>query len=118
MTASSITPFLRTLRPFSLLRSAGVPTPEGRAVTSPEDAWESAQEIGLPVVVKSIDGNHGRGVFINLHTKQEIEAAYAVAIDEGSEVLVERHIHGDEYRLLVVGNKVVAAAKGETVWVW
>lgn len=101
----------------SLLASAGVPTPEGRTVTSPDDAWEAAQEIGLPVVVKPIDGNHGRGVFINLYTQQEIEAAYAVAIDEGSEVLVERHIVGDEHRVLVVGNKVVAAAKGETIWV-
>ena len=101
----------------SLLRSAGVPTPEGRTVTSSDDAWEAAQDIGLPVVVKPIDGNHGRGVFINLYTQKEIEAAYAVAIDEGSEVLVERHIIGDEHRLLVVGNKVVAAAKGETVWV-
>ncbi len=101
----------------SLLASAGVPIPEGRVVTSPDDAWEAAQDIGLPVVVKPIDGNHGRGVFINLYTQQEIEAAYAVAINEGSEVLVERHIIGDEHRLLVVGNKVVAAAKGETVWV-
>ena len=101
----------------SLLASAGVPTPEGRTVTSADDAWEAAQDIGLPVVVKPIDGNHGRGVFINLYTQQEIEAAYAVAIEEGSEVLVERHIIGDEHRLLVVGNKVVAAAKGETVWI-
>ncbi|QWE29249.1 cyanophycin synthetase [Polynucleobacter sp. AM-7D1] len=101
----------------SLLASAGVPIPEGRVVTSPDDAWEAAQDIGLPVVVKPIDGNHGRGVFINLYTQQEIEAAYAVAINEGSEVLVERHIIGDEHRLLVVGNKVVAAAKGETVWI-
>ncbi|MBU3583271.1 cyanophycin synthetase [Polynucleobacter sp. 15G-AUS-farblos] len=101
----------------SLLASAGVPIPEGRTVTSPEDAWDAAQEIGLPVVVKPIDGNHGRGVFINLYTQQEIEAAYAVAIDEGSEVLVERHIVGDEHRILVVGNKVVAAAKGESVWI-
>ena len=101
----------------SLLASAGVPTPEGRTVTSPDDAWEAAQDIGFPVVVKPIDGNHGRGVFINLYSQQEIEAAYAVAINEGSEVLVERHIIGDEHRLLVVGNKVVAAAKGETVWI-
>lgn len=101
----------------SLLASAGVPIPEGRTVTSPQDAWEAAQEIGLPVVVKPIDGNHGRGVFINLYTQHEIESAYAVAIDEGTEVLVERHIVGDEHRLLVVGNKLVAAAKGETVWV-
>jgi cyanophycin synthetase len=101
----------------SLLASAGVPVPEGRTVTSAEDAWDAAQDIGLPVVVKPIDGNHGRGVFINLYTQHEIEAAYAVAIEEGSEVLVERHIVGDEHRLLVVGNKVVAAAKGESVWV-
>nr|WP_197713998.1 ATP-grasp domain-containing protein [Polynucleobacter necessarius] len=101
----------------SLLRTAGVPTPEGRTVTSPDDAWEAAQDIGLPVVVKPIDGNHGRGVLINVYTQQEIEAAYAVAIDEGGDVFVERHIVGDEHRLLVVGNKVVAAAKGETVWV-
>ena len=100
-----------------LLASAGVPTPEGRTVTSPDDAWEAAQDIGLPVVVKPIDGNHGRGVFINLYTQAEIEAAYAVAIEEGSEVLVERHIVGDEHRVLVVVNKVVAAAKGESVWV-
>ena len=100
-----------------LLASAGVPTPEGRTVTSPDDAWEAAQDIGLPVVVKPIDGNHGRGVFINLYTQAEIEAAYAVAIEEGSEELVERHIVGDEHRVLVVGNKVVAAAKGESVWV-
>ena len=101
----------------SLLASAGVPIPEGRTVTSPEDAWDAAQDIGFPVVVKPIDGNHGRGVFINLYTQQEIEAAYAIAIEEGSEVLVERHIVGDEHRVLVVGNKVVAAAKGESVWV-
>ncbi|MFZ4379957.1 MAG: cyanophycin synthetase [Polynucleobacter sp.] len=101
----------------SLLASAGVPIPEGRTVTSPEDAWDAAQDIGFPVVVKPIDGNHGRGVFINLYTQQEIEAAYAIAIKEGSEVLVERHIVGDEHRVLVVGNKVVAAAKGESVWV-
>ena len=100
-----------------LLASAGVPIPEGRTVTSPDDAWEAAQDIGFPVVVKPIDGNHGRGVFINLYTQPEIEAAYAVAIEEGSEVLVERHIVGDEHRVLVVGNKVVAAAKGESVWV-
>jgi len=101
----------------SLLASAGVPIPEGRTVTSADDAWDAAQDIGLPVVVKPIDGNHGRGVFINLYTQHEIESAYAVAIEEGSEVLVERHIVGDEHRLLVVGNKVVAAAKGESVWV-
>jgi cyanophycin synthetase len=101
----------------SLLNSAGLPTPEGRIVATAQDAWDAAEDIGLPVVVKPIDGNHGRGVFINLYTQEEVVAAFAVAVEEGSAVLVERHILGDEHRLLVVGNRVVAAAKGETVWV-
>lgn len=100
-----------------LLASCGVPVPEGRAATSPEDAWEAANDIGLPVVVKPSDGNHGRGVSTNLVTREDIEAAYKLAAEEGSEVLVERFIPGDEHRLLVIGGKMVAAAKGETAWV-
>jgi len=97
-----------------LLETCGVPIPIGRAVESAADAWEAAEELGLPVVVKPVDGNHGRGVFINLETRAEIEAAYAVAVDEGSGVLVERFIRGNEHRLLIVGGKLAAAAKGQT----
>lgn len=85
-----------------LLSTCGVPVPEGRLVQSAADAWEAAQDIGLPVVVKPYDGNHGRGVFTNLLTRDEIESAYAVAVDEGSGVIVERFITGNEHRLLVV----------------
>lgn len=98
----------------SLLEACGVPIPQGRVVDSAADAWDAAQDIGLPVVVKPLDGNHGRGVFINLETQQEIEAAYEVAVDEGSGVLVERFIRGNEHRLLIVGGKLAAAAKGQT----
>ena len=101
----------------SLLKSCGVPIPEGRAVDSPEDAWEAAQDIGLPVVVKPVDGNHGRGVFIDLKTREEVEMAYGVAVDEGSGVLVERSIPGTEHRLLVIGGKLVAANRGDMVTV-
>jgi cyanophycin synthetase len=97
-----------------ILETCGVPIPNGRAVDSAADAWEAAQDLGLPVVVKPVDGNHGRGVFINLETRLEIEAAYDVAVDEGSGVLVERFIRGNEHRLLVVGGKLAAAAKGQT----
>ena len=97
----------------SILEACGVPIPQGRAVENAQDAWEAAQELGLPVVVKPVDGNHGRGVFINLETQQEIEAAYAVAVDEGSGVLVERFIRGNEHRLLIVNGKLAAAAKGQ-----
>ena len=97
-----------------LLETCGVPIPNGRAVENAADAWEAAQDLGLPVVVKPVDGNHGRGVFINLETRAEIEAAYSVAVDEGSGVLVERFIRGNEHRLLIVGGKLAAAAKGQT----
>lgn len=101
----------------SLLEACGVPVPEGRLVDSAEEAWEAAESIGLPVVVKPCDGNHGRGVFTNLMTQAEIETAYAVAVDEGSGVVVERFIRGDEHRLLVVGNRMVAAARGDAATV-
>lgn len=103
----------------SLLASCGVPVPEGAIARSPEDAWEEAQDIGLPVVVKPIDANHGRGVSLNLMTEAEVKAAYTIASLEGESksVLVERYVTGNEHRLLVVGRKVVAAARGESVWV-
>lgn len=99
----------------SLLKACGVPIPDGQIVNSPEEAWEAAQDIGLPVVVKPSDGNHGRGVTLDLRKQADIEAAYHVAYPEGSDVMVERFIPGDEHRLLVVGGKVVAAARGEVV---
>jgi len=103
----------------SLLSSCGVPVPEGAIARSADDAWEEAQDIGLPVVVKPIDANHGRGVSLNLTTEAEVRAAYTIASVEGESksVLVERFILGNEHRLLVVGRKVVAAARGESVWV-
>ena len=97
----------------SLLEACGVPVPQGRHVDNPEDAWDAAQDIGVPVVVKPSDGNHQRGVFINLSTKEEIDAAYQEAVLEGSSVLVEQYIPGVEHRLLIVGGKLVAAAKGK-----
>ena len=101
----------------TLLKAVGVPVPEGRSVESPAQAWEAAQDIGLPVVVKPSDGNHARGVTLDLRKKEDIEAAFHVADKEGSEVLVERFIPGVEHRLLVVGGQVVAASRGEEFWI-
>nr|WP_326530624.1 cyanophycin synthetase [Rhodoferax sp.] len=103
----------------SLLKACGVPVPQGELVKSAEQAWEAAQEIGLPVVLKPYDGNHGRGVSLNLRTQSDVEGAFALAYRKGggSSVIVEQYIAGNEHRLLVVGKKVVAAACGETLWV-
>jgi len=98
----------------TLLQACGVPVPVGRLVESPEDAWEAAEEIGIPVVVKPRDGNHGRGVTTELMTCEDVESAYHLARDEGSGVIVERFVRGNEHRLLVVGGRLVAAARGES----
>jgi cyanophycin synthetase len=101
----------------TLLRAGGIPVPEGRLVDGAADAWEAASEIGPPVVVKPRDANHARGVFTNLVTREQVEAAYHVALKEGSGVIVEKFAPGNEHRLLVVGNKLVAAARGEAAFI-
>ncbi len=97
-----------------LLATCGIPVPEGQIVESPTQAWEAAQDIGVPVCVKPGDGNRARGVSLDLRERADIEAAYAIALDQGSEVIVEKFIQGLEHRLLVVGDRLVAASRGET----
>ncbi|MBP9805284.1 MAG: cyanophycin synthetase [Candidatus Accumulibacter sp.] len=94
-----------------LLHAAGVPVPTGRPVLSAEDAWAAACEIGGAVVVKPQDGNQGKGVAVNLSSREQIEAAYAIAYEVSDEVLVERYLPGHDYRLLVIGDKLIAAAR-------
>src|SRR5690606_20578180 len=91
--------------------------PEGREVASAEDAIEATGDIGFPVVVKPVDGNHGRGVFIDLKSPEEVAKAYAIAVEEGSGVLVERSIAGIEHRLLIVGGRLVAANRSDFITV-
>lgn len=95
----------------TLLHAAGIPVPAGRPVISAEDAWAVACEIGTPVVVKPQDGNHGRGITANLSDRTQIEAAYRAAARESSDVLVERYISGQDYRLLIINGKLAAAAR-------
>jgi cyanophycin synthetase len=100
-----------------LLADCGLPVPQGVRVDSPEAAWTAAQTIGLPVVLKPLDGNHGRGVSVDLSTSADVKAAYGVAEREGTGVICERFVRGVEHRLLVVGGQMLAAARGEEAWV-
>ncbi|HYD95497.1 MAG TPA: cyanophycin synthetase, partial [Noviherbaspirillum sp.] len=97
----------------TLLDAAGVPVPNGRSVSDAEDAWKAACEIGSPVVVKPRDGNQGKGVAVNMKTREDVLNAYAVAHAISEDVIVERYISGHDYRLLVVGTQLVAAARRE-----
>lgn len=94
-----------------LLQVVGVPVPTGRPVENAEDAWEAALEIGPPVVVKPQYGNHGRGVTTNLYSRDEVMRAYENARQEEATIMVEKYIEGADYRLLVIGDRMVAAAR-------
>ncbi len=95
----------------TLLAEAGVPVPEGRTVADAADAWAAAEEVGLPVVVKPRYGNQGRGVSVNLVSRADVEGAWRVAREHGDTIVVERFAPGGDYRVLVVGGRMVAAAR-------
>ncbi|TPE52117.1 cyanophycin synthetase [Amaricoccus solimangrovi] len=95
-----------------LLHDLGLPVPRQVFVRDAEDAIDAAKDIGYPVVVKPVDGNHGRGVAVNLTADEEVAAAYERAAEEGSGgVVVESMILGDDHRLFVVNGELVAAAR-------
>jgi cyanophycin synthetase len=94
-----------------LLHAGGVSVPRGRPVSDAEDAWTAAQEVGLPVVVKPQDGNQGKGITVNLETKEQVLAAYAAATEFSDAILVEKYLSGHDFRMLVIGNKLIAAAR-------
>jgi len=96
-----------------LLHAAGVPVPIGRPVKDAQDAWRAACEIGLPVVIKPRDGNQGKGVAVNLSTLEAIEQGFNNALKFSDDILVERYLNGSDYRLLVVGDRLIAAARRE-----
>jgi cyanophycin synthetase len=94
-----------------LLEAAGVPVPTGFVVSDQEHAWEVANKIGLPVVVKPRDGNQGKGVAVNIETKDQLANAFDVASEISRDVIVEQYIPGHDFRMLVIGNKLIAAAR-------
>ena len=94
-----------------LLNAAGVPVPNGRVVETVEDAWAAAQEIAAPVVIKPRDGNQGKGVAVNISSREQIVAAFNAAVKISDEIIVERYLPGHDYRLLVIGKTLVAAAR-------
>jgi cyanophycin synthetase len=94
-----------------LLDAAGVPVPLGRVVLDADDAWEAAQEIGQPVVIKPKDGNQGKGVTVNVTTREQLTAGFHAASEFRDDIMVEKYLPGHDFRLLVIGNKLVAAAR-------
>ncbi|MCU1361334.1 MAG: cyanophycin synthetase [Ilumatobacteraceae bacterium] len=96
-----------------LLRAVGLPAPAGEEVRDADSAVSVAHDVGFPVVLKPLDGNHGRGVSLNVNDDDSVRQAFAIAAAEARSgtVIVESHLEGPDYRVLVVGGKVVAVAE-------
>ncbi|HEY8846806.1 MAG TPA: cyanophycin synthetase, partial [Candidatus Limnocylindrales bacterium] len=96
-----------------LLDSAGLPVPKSAVVDTEEGAVDAARRIGFPCVVKPLDGNHGRGVHLDLRSDEAVRAAYDGARRESRSgaLVVESYVAGNDYRCLVIGGKVAAIAE-------
>jgi cyanophycin synthetase len=94
-----------------LLTQAGLPAPRGAVVRTAEDAAREARRLGWPVVVKPLDGNHGRGVTLGIDNEEKLGTAFAVAQKISRRVIVEQQLVGSDHRLLVIGGKLVAVAE-------
>ncbi|HWL37576.1 MAG TPA: cyanophycin synthetase [Frankiaceae bacterium] len=96
-----------------LLSSAGLPVPQSEAVRHVDDAVAVAKRIGYPVVVKPLDGNHGRGVQLDLRDEDAVRNAFPLAQAEArrGRVIVETYVTGSDYRFLVVGGRMAAVAE-------
>ena len=101
----------------NLLHAAGVPVPVGKIVTTVDEAWDAYLEINAPVAIKPRDGNQGKGVAVNINTREQIEVAFNAASKISSEVIIERYLPGHDHRLLVIGNQLIAAARREPPYV-
>jgi len=94
-----------------LLEQAEVAVPKGDIISKESSLEEACKYIGFPLVIKPIDGNHGRGITVDIRTYEEALEAYHAAKEVSSRVIVEKYITGEDYRLLVINNVLVAAAK-------
>lgn len=95
-----------------MLRAAGVPVPRGTVISYLDELEDAIADVGgYPIVIKPLNGNHGRGISINITSWEQAEAAYDAAKEVSKSVIVERFYRGRDHRVLVVNGKVVAVAE-------
>jgi cyanophycin synthetase len=98
----------------TILGNAGVPVPQGTVIRYLDDLEQAIADVGgYPIVIKPLDGNHGRGITIDINDWAEAEAAYDLASQASKtrSVIVEQYYQGNDHRVLVVNGKVVAVAE-------
>lgn len=94
-----------------LLGDAEVPVPNGSIITAESELDEELDYIGFPMVIKPVDGNHGKGATTNIKSRKDALIAFKEAKKFSWRVVVERYITGFDFRLLVINHRLVAAAK-------
>lgn len=94
-----------------MLEMASIPVASGSICVDEEDLEHTIKKIGYPIVIKPLDGNHGKGASINVVTWEDAKAGLAHAKQYSRRVIVEKFITGFDFRILVIDNKLVAAAK-------
>jgi len=95
----------------NILGGLGLPVPRQMLVTNTEGAFRAARRLGGSVVTKPYNGNHGRGITINISTPEEIAAGFESAREHSRSVIVETYIAGDDHRLLVINGELIAATR-------
>lgn len=93
-----------------LLEAAEIPVPRGVVVRTEAGVEEAVQKFGYPLVIKPIDGNHGKGNTTNITTWEQALTAFAAAKNYSRSVIVERFITGFDFRILVINYKFICAA--------
>ena len=96
-----------------MLDAASIPVASGGICVDEEDLDEVIRKIGFPIVLKPLDGNHGKGASINVKTREDAVEGLAYAKKYSHRVIVEKFITGYDFRVLIIDNKLVAAAKRE-----
>lgn len=94
-----------------ILKSAYIPTPSSELISEDEDLENTVSQIGYPLVIKPINGNHGRGITINIQNIEQAKEAFKLAKEISEDVLVEKYLEGCDFRFLVINFKLVAVAK-------
>jgi len=94
-----------------LLEQANIKVAKGDIVRTERGLESAVKYVGYPLVIKPINGNHGRGITVNINSWEEALEAFKAAKEISRSIIVERFITGDDYRLLVINYKLVAAAK-------
>ncbi|WP_294222063.1 cyanophycin synthetase, partial [uncultured Chryseobacterium sp.] len=94
-----------------MLHDAAIPVPIGDLITDEEGLDTVVRKIGYPVVIKPLDGNHGKGSSINVTDWESAKTGLQHAQKYSNKVIVEKYITGYDFRVLVINNKMVAAAR-------